>query len=92
MAFCAATREDVTVEPSFLLERWQTFIAKAPGGLARLGEVDRSRREARLPPQHLLPLLHERKSATARVCGSCCLTPRDDRLTAYEGGRPILTV
>jgi hypothetical protein len=26
------------------------------------------------------------------VCGSCCLTPRADRLTAYEGGKPILTV
>jgi hypothetical protein len=41
MGFCAATREDVTVEPAYLLERWQTFAAKAPGGLARLGERGR---------------------------------------------------
>jgi hypothetical protein len=29
MAFCAATREEVTVEPAYLLERWQTFVAEA---------------------------------------------------------------
>ena len=37
-------------------------------------------------------LYYTSEVGTGTLCGSCCLTPRDERLTAYEGGRPILTV
>ncbi len=37
-------------------------------------------------------LYYTSDQACGTVCGSCCLTPRPDRLTAYEAGRPILTV
>ncbi|MGW6281129.1 hypothetical protein [Kribbella sp. NPDC055071] len=91
MGFCAATREDVTVEPAYLLERWQTFVAKAPGGLARLGEVATAAGKL-VYLRNTCCLYYTSEVGTGTVCGSCCLTPRDERLTAYEGGRPILTV
>jgi hypothetical protein len=91
MGFCAATREEVSLPPSFLLERWQTFIAKAPAGLARLGDVtEAASKLVYLRNTCCLYYTSDRGSGT--VCGSCCLTPRPDRLTAYETGRPILTV
>lgn len=91
MAFCAATREGETVSPSYLLERWQTFAAKAPAGLARLGEVEvAAGRLVYLRSTCCLYFTSERGSGT--LCGSCCLTPRVDRLAAYEAGRPIVTV
>ena len=37
-------------------------------------------------------LYYTSTTGSGTVCGSCCLTPRPDRLTAYEAGRPILTV
>ncbi|MFC5266296.1 hypothetical protein ACFPJ1_29640 [Kribbella qitaiheensis] len=51
MAFCAATREQETVAAPYLLERWETFISKAPGGLSRLGRL-----RSRPPhPHRLIP-------------------------------------
>jgi hypothetical protein len=37
-------------------------------------------------------LYYTSEAGTNTLCGSCCLTPRPDRLTAYKAGRPILTV
>ncbi|TCO49475.1 hypothetical protein EV646_103456 [Kribbella antiqua] len=91
MGFCAATRETVTVEPEYLLERWRTFVAKAPGGLARLGEVEIAAGKL-VYLRNTCCLYYTSEAGTGTLCGSCCLTPRDQRLTAYEGGRPILTV
>lgn len=89
MGFCAATREETTVEPRFLLDRWRTFIAKA--GLARLGDLEIAAGKL-VYLRNTCCLYYTSEVGTGTVCGSCCLTPRDERLTAYEGGRPILTV
>lgn len=91
MGFCAATREVETVSPSYLLDRWQTFVANAPGGLARLGDVEIAGRKL-VYLRNTCCLYYTSESGTNTLCGSCCLTPRDERLTAYEAGRPILTV
>jgi hypothetical protein len=91
MGFCAATREEVTVEPAYLLERWQTFAAKAPGSLARLGDVEIAAGKL-VYLRNTCCLYYTSEVGTGTLCGSCCLTPRDERLTAYESGRPILTV
>jgi hypothetical protein len=90
MGFCAATREEVTVRPGFLLERWQTFIAKAPADLGRLGEVTEAASKL-VYLRNTCCLYYTSDAGCGTVCGSCCLTPRADRLTAYENGRPILT-
>jgi hypothetical protein len=60
MSFCAATREEVTLDPRFLLDRWRTFVAKGPGRTRATRRRRDRRREARLPPQHLLSLLLQR--------------------------------
>ena len=91
MGFCAATREDVTVDAGYLLERWQTFVAEAPGGLARLGDVETAAGKL-VYLRNTCCLYYTSEVGTGTVCGSCCLTPREERLTAYEGGRPIFTV
>ncbi|MGC4937847.1 (2Fe-2S)-binding protein [Kribbella sp. DT2] len=91
MGFCAATREEETVSPGFLLERWQTFVAKAPGGLARLGEVTEAGGKL-VYLRNTCCLYYTSDKGADTVCGSCCLTPRADRLAAYEAGRPIITV
>ncbi|GAA1607195.1 hypothetical protein GCM10009789_71920 [Kribbella sancticallisti] len=91
MAFCAATREEETIAPSLLLERWETFITKAPAGLARLGEVTEAAGKL-VYLRNTCCLYYTSDQGCGTVCGSCCLTPRPDRLAAYEGGRPILTV
>ncbi|MEV5964977.1 hypothetical protein AB0L70_24610 [Kribbella sp. NPDC051952] len=91
MGFCAATREETTVDPAYLLEQWRTFVAQAPGGLARLGDVEIAAGKL-VYLRNTCCLYYTSEVGTGTVCGSCCLTPRDERLTAYEGGRPILTV
>jgi hypothetical protein len=91
MGFCAATREEVSVDAEFLLDRWQTFVAEAPGGLARLGDVQLAAGKL-VYLRNTCCLYYTSEVGKGRVCGSCCLTPRDQRLTEYEGGRPILTV
>jgi hypothetical protein len=91
MGFCAATREDETISPGFLLERWQTFVAKAPGDLARLGEVTEAAGKL-VYLRNTCCLYYTSENGTNTLCGSCCLTRREDRLAAYEAGRPILTV
>ncbi|MEU4288788.1 hypothetical protein AB0E63_11230 [Kribbella sp. NPDC026596] len=91
MGFCAATREETTVDPAYLLGRWQTFVAEAPGGLARLGDVETAAGKL-VYLRNTCCLYYTSEAGTATLCGSCCLTPRNERLTAYEGGRPILTV
>ncbi|GAA1561775.1 hypothetical protein GCM10009804_18160 [Kribbella hippodromi] len=91
MGFCAATREEVAVEPGFLLERWRSFVAKAPGGLARLGEVEVAAGKL-VYLRNTCCLYYTSDSGQNTLCGSCCLTPRTTRLSAYESGRPILTV
>jgi hypothetical protein len=91
MAFCAATREQETVDPGYLLERWHTFVAKAPGDLARLGDVEQAAGKL-VYLRNTCCLYYTSQSGTGTLCGSCCLTPRGDRLAAYERGRPILTV
>lgn len=91
MGFCAATREEVTVQPAYLLERWRTFVAKAPGGLARLGEVEVA--DGKLVYlRNTCCLYYTSETGKGTLCGSCCLTPRANRLTAYNTGRPIHTV
>jgi hypothetical protein len=90
MAFCAATREEVAVAPLYLLERWETFILRAPGGLARLGEVAEAAGKL-VYLRNTCCLYYTSENGTGTVCGSCCLTPRSERLTAYEAGRPILS-
>jgi hypothetical protein len=91
MGFCAATREQKTVDPVYLLERWQTFVAKAPGDLSRLGDVAIAAGKL-VYLRNTCCLYYTSTSGTGTRCGSCCLTPRPDRLSAYEAGRPILTV
>jgi hypothetical protein len=91
MGFCAATREEVTVEPAYLLKHWRTFVDKAPGGLARLGDVEIAAGKLAYL-RNTCCLYYTSEVGKGTLCGSCCLTPRDERLTAYEGGRPILTV
>ncbi|MEU4190889.1 hypothetical protein AB0E69_03250 [Kribbella sp. NPDC026611] len=91
MGFCAATREEVTVNAEFLLDRWETFIAKAPGRLARLGDVQLAAGKL-VYLRNTCCLYYTSEVGKGTVCGSCCLTPRDQRLTEYEGGRPILSV
>jgi ferric iron reductase protein FhuF len=91
MGFCAATREQETIDLAYLLERWQTFAAKAPGGLARLGDVEIAAGKL-VYLRNTCCLYYTSEAGTDTLCGSCCLTPRDERLNAYEGGRPILTV
>ncbi|GAB2632689.1 hypothetical protein [Kribbella swartbergensis] len=91
MGFCAATREQETVSLTYLLERWQTFVAKAPGGLARLGDVEIAAGKL-VYLRNTCCLYYTSEAGTGNLCGSCCLTPREARLTAYESGRPILTV
>lgn len=91
MAFCAATREEETVDPAYLLERWDTFVAKAPAGLSRLGNVEIAA-DKLVYLRNTCCLYYTSEAGTGTLCGSCCLTPRDERLAAYEGGRPILTV
>jgi len=91
MGFCAATREQETVDPAYLLDRWQTFVTNAPGGLARLGEVETAAGKL-VYLRNTCCLYYTSEVGTDTLCGSCCLTPRDQRLTAYEGGRPIITV
>ncbi|NOL42420.1 (2Fe-2S)-binding protein [Kribbella sandramycini] len=91
MAFCAATREEEAIEPAYLLERWQTFVAKAPAGLARLGDVTQAGGKLVYLRQTCC-LYYTSEAGNGTLCGSCCLTPRDERLAAYEAGRPIITV
>lgn len=91
MAFCAATREQETVAPSFLLDRWQTFITNAPAGLSRLGEVTEAAGKL-VYLRNTCCLYYTSTKGCGTVCGSCCLTSREDRLTAYAAGKPILTV
>jgi len=91
MAFCAATREEETISPDFLLERWQTFAAKAPGGLGKLGDVELAGGKL-VYLRKTCCLYYTSESGDGALCGSCCLTPRDERLAAYEAGRPIVTV
>jgi ferric iron reductase protein FhuF len=91
MGFCAATREEVTVKPDYLLDRWSTFAEKAPGGLARLGDVEIAAGKL-VYLRNTCCLYYTSEVGKGTLCGSCCLTPRDERLTAYEGGRPILSV
>ncbi|MGW1342113.1 hypothetical protein ACWCOV_13780 [Kribbella sp. NPDC002412] len=91
MGFCAATREQETVSPAYLLDRWQTFVSNAPGGLSRLGDVEVAAGKL-VYLRNTCCLYYTSESGTNTFCGSCCLTPRDERLTAYEAGRPILTV
>ncbi|WP_433162536.1 hypothetical protein [Kribbella sp. CA-247076] len=91
MAFCAATREAETVSPAYLLDRWQTFVAKAPGGLARLGDVELAAGKL-VYLRNTCCLYYTSQAGTNTLCGSCCLTPRPNRRAAYEAGRPIITV
>ena len=91
MAFCAATREEVTLPTDFLLDRWQTFITNAPGNLASLGDVTTAASKL-VYLRNTCCLYYTSDKGSGTVCGSCCLTPRPTRLTAYEAGRPILTV
>ncbi|WP_238158278.1 hypothetical protein [Kribbella voronezhensis] len=91
MAFCAATREDTTIDAAFLLERWQTFITRAPAGLARLGDVTTAANRL-VYLRNTCCLYYTSTTSAGTVCGSCCLTPRADRLAAYNAGKPILTV
>jgi hypothetical protein len=91
MAFCAATREEVTVDPLFLLDRWETFITRAPAGLSRLGDVTLAASKL-VYLRNTCCLYYTSTTGSGTVCGSCCLTPRADRLLAYEAGKPILTV
>ncbi|ADB35187.1 hypothetical protein Kfla_6184 [Kribbella flavida DSM 17836] len=91
MGFCAASREQETVPLRHLLERWQTFVAQAPGGLARLGEVAEAGGKL-VYLRNTCCLYYSSTNGANTLCGSCCLTPREERLAAYEAGRPILTV
>lgn len=91
MGFCAATREEVTVDPRLRLDRWQTFVAKAPGELARLGAVEVAAGKL-VYLRNTCCLYYSSEAGNGARCGSCCLTPRDERLTAYEGGRPIVSL
>ena len=91
MGFSAATREEETVDPVYLLDRWHTFVAEAPGDLARLGEVETAAGKL-VYLRNTCCLYYTSDAGTNTLCGSCCLTPREDRLAAYEAGRPILTV
>jgi hypothetical protein len=91
MGFCAATREEVSLPPGPLLDRWQTFIAKAPAGLARLGDVEEAAGKL-VYLRNTCCLYYTSEAAAGTLCGSCCLTPRDTRLAAYNAGRAVLTV
>ena len=91
MGFCAATREEDTVDPAVLLDRWRTFIKDAPAGLALLGDVETSAGKL-VYLRNTCCLYYSSEAGQDTLCGSCCLTPRDERMTAYEAGRPILTV
>lgn len=69
--------------------RWAEFAGGAPGGLSRLGDVEqvvRADGTARLVYlRRTCCLFHT--SAEAVRCASCCLTPRTERLRAYERRR-----
>jgi hypothetical protein len=91
MAFCAATREQETISPTYLLDRWQTFVTKAPGDISRLGDVEIAANKL-VYLRNTCCLYYTSNTGTNTLCGSCCLTPRATRLGAYEAGRPILTV
>lgn len=82
-AFCAAGRRGASLDR--LEAAYKEFMAAAPGGLDRLGEVVRlseGEREGLFYLRNTCCLYYT--SAEAVKCASCCLDSVDDRLTAYR--------
>nr|WP_240979611.1 hypothetical protein [Streptomyces sp. HNM0574] len=79
-ALCAAS-----APAEEMAARWAEFVARAPGGLSRLGEVERVVRAdgtARAVYLRRTCCLFHTSAESVR-CASCCLTPRTERLRAY---------